>query len=57
MKSFKFHGIMVWVTITGVVLVTFSILFIALLEGQIIDRAGAHNREVAFCSFPSQSAP
>lgn len=48
MKPFKFQGIMVWVTITGVMLVAFSILFIALLEGQIIDRAGAHNREVAF---------
>jgi len=48
MKPFKFQGIMVWVTITGVVLVALSILFIALLEGQIIDRAGAHNREVAF---------
>ncbi|NGZ02065.1 MAG: hypothetical protein CV090_03320 [Nitrospira sp. WS238] len=48
MKPFKFQGIMVWVTITGMVLVALSILFIALLESQIIDRAGAHNREVAF---------
>lgn len=48
MKPFKFQGIMVWVTITGVALVALSILFIALLEGQIIDRAGAHNRQVSF---------
>ena len=45
---FKFQGIMVWVTITGVMLVGLSILVIAVLEGEIIDRAGAHNREAAF---------
>jgi signal transduction histidine kinase len=48
MKSFRLQGIMVWVTLTGVMLVTLSIIFITLLEGQIIDRAGTHNREVAF---------
>lgn len=54
MKPFKLQGIMVWVTLTGVGLVALSILFIALLDSQIIDRAGAHNREVAF-SLLSQS--
>ncbi len=39
---------MVWVTITGVILVGLSILVIAILEREIIDRAGAHNREAAF---------
>lgn len=48
MKPFKIQGIMVWVTITGMVLVALSIIFIILLERQIIDRAGTHNREVAF---------
>lgn len=43
-----FRGIMVWVTTTGVILVALSIVFLAILELQIIDRAGAHNREVAF---------
>ncbi|UVT19620.1 MAG: HAMP domain-containing protein [Nitrospira sp.] len=48
MKPFKFRGIMVWVTITGVMLVALSIVFITILERQIIDRAGTHNREIAF---------
>ncbi len=48
MKPFKFQGIMVWVTITGVMLVASSIVFVTLLERQAIDRAGTHNREVAF---------
>ncbi len=47
-RPFKFQGIMVWVTITGVMLVGLSILVIAALESEIIDRAGAHNREAAF---------
>ncbi|MDK2742918.1 MAG: ATP-binding protein [Nitrospira sp. BO4] len=48
MKPFRFRGIMVWVTITGVMLVALSIVFITILERQIIDRAGTHNREIAF---------
>jgi len=54
MKPLKFQRIMVWVTITGVMLVALSILFITFLESQTIDRAGTRNREVAF-SLLSQS--
>lgn len=47
-RSFKFEGLMVWVTITGVILMGLSILIIAVLESEIIQRAGAHNRKAAF---------
>jgi signal transduction histidine kinase len=47
-RWFSFDGIMAWVTISGVTLVGLSILTITLLESRIIDRAGAHNRQVAF---------
>ena len=45
---FKFDGIMVWVTLTGAMLVGLSIVVFALLESEIVDQAGAQNRQVAF---------
>jgi two-component system NtrC family sensor kinase len=45
---FKFDGIMVWVTLTGAILVALSIVVFALLESKIVDQAGAQNRQVAF---------
>jgi two-component system NtrC family sensor kinase len=45
---FKFDGIMVWVTLTGALLVGLSIIVFALLESKIVDQAGAQNRQVAF---------
>ncbi|HWG96009.1 MAG TPA: HAMP domain-containing protein, partial [Nitrospira sp.] len=47
-KWFKFDGIMAWFIITGVVLVGLSIGIMTLLESDIVNRAGAHNRQVAF---------
>ena len=41
---FKFDGIMVWVTLTGALLVGLSIIVFALLESKIVDQAGAQNR-------------
>ncbi|MFO0698146.1 MAG: ATP-binding protein [Nitrospira sp.] len=47
-RWFKFHGIMAWVTITGVLLIGLSILALGFLETKAIDQAGASNRQVGF---------
>src|SRR6185437_3104708 len=47
-KWFKFDGIMAWFIVTGVILVGLSIGVMTLLESDIVNRAGAHNRQVAF---------
>ena len=47
-KWFKFDGIMAWFIVTGAILVGLSIGVMTLLESDIFNRAGAHNRQVAF---------
>jgi two-component system NtrC family sensor kinase len=47
-RWFRFNGIMAWVTTSGAVLVGLSIVAMALFESEIIDRAGAANRQLAF---------
>lgn len=44
----KVDGIMAWVTITGAILVGLSSVAIGIFDSRILDKAGAHNREVAF---------
>lgn len=46
--TLKFKGIMVWVTVTGLLLVGLSVSAIALLESEIVERLGAHNRQASF---------
>ncbi|MGE3978850.1 MAG: HAMP domain-containing protein, partial [Nitrospira sp.] len=47
-KWFKFDGIMAWFIVTGAILVGLSIGVMTLLESDIVNRAGAHDRQVAF---------
>lgn len=47
-KWFKLDGIMAWFIVTGAMLVALSIVAMALLESEIVNEAGAHNRQVAF---------
>ncbi|NGZ12067.1 MAG: sensor histidine kinase [Nitrospira sp. LK70] len=47
-KWFKFDGIMAWFVATGAVLVGLSIGLMTLFESDIVNRAGAENRHVAF---------
>ncbi|MDF0664530.1 MAG: ATP-binding protein [Nitrospira sp.] len=47
-KWFKFDGIMAWFIVTGAMLVGLSISLMTLLESDIVNRAGAENRQVAF---------
>ena len=47
-RWFKFDGIMAWFTVIGVMLVGLSIAAMALFESEIVNRAGAYNRQVAF---------
>ncbi|MBS0182804.1 MAG: HAMP domain-containing protein [Nitrospira sp.] len=47
-KWFKFDGIMAWFIVTGAILVGLSIGVMTLFESDIVNRAGAHNRQVAF---------
>ncbi|MDF0675795.1 MAG: ATP-binding protein [Nitrospira sp.] len=47
-KWFKFDGIMAWFIVTGAMLVGLSIGLMTLLERDIVNRAGAENRHVAF---------
>lgn len=44
----KVDGIMAWVTITGAILVGLSSVAIGIFNSSILNKAGAHNREVAF---------
>ncbi len=44
----KVDGIMAWVTVTGAILVGLSSVAIGIFDSRILDKAGAHNREVAF---------
>jgi hypothetical protein len=44
----KFKGIMVWVTMTGLLLVAMSVAAMAMLENHIVERLGAHNRQASF---------
>ena len=45
---YGFNGVLAWVTLTGVMLVGFSILLIALLESQIVEQASKSNRQAEF---------
>lgn len=47
-KWFKIDGIMAWFIVTGAILVGLSIGVMTFLESDIVNRAGAHNRQVAF---------
>ncbi|CUS36328.1 sensor histidine kinase [Candidatus Nitrospira nitrificans] len=47
-KWFKLDGIMAWFIVTGAMLVALSIVVMALLESEVVNKAGAHNRQVAF---------
>lgn len=47
-RPFKFNGIMAWFTVIGAMLVGLSIVVMALFESEIVNRAGAHNRQVSF---------
>lgn len=47
-KRFKFNGIMAWFTVLGAMLVGLAIVVMAFLQSEIVNRAGAHNRQVNF---------
>ncbi len=47
-KWWKFDGIMAWFTIIGATLVGLSIAAIALFDSEIVNQAGAYNRQASF---------
>lgn len=47
-KWFMFNGIMAWFTVIGAVLIGLSVAVMALFESEIVNRAGADNRQDSF---------
>ncbi len=47
-KWFKLDGIMAWFILTGAMFVGLSIATMALFDSEIVNQAGAHNRQISF---------
>lgn len=47
-KWFKLDGIMAWFSFTGTMLIGLTITLMTFFEGEIVNQAGAHNRQVSF---------